>query len=141
MARVSSSTQTNTPKNTPSLWRLEETTHSRTFSSCLHSASAALQQELQSYSLLGDEHLDQKDAEEDKRGTAHVVLEHWQVQGSVLEPQEHKHISLPRPFGLLKPLMVHWHAGVYLTCFSKSFFGNQRANLTLSSDLDHCLRE
>lgn len=52
-----------------------------------------MQEELQSNSLLGDQHLDQKDAEEDEGGTAHVVFEHWQVQGAVLEAQEHKHTS------------------------------------------------
>lgn len=44
-------------------------------------------------SLLCDKHLDQKDAEEDESGTADIVFEHWQVQGSVLEREEHKHMN------------------------------------------------
>lgn len=41
-----------------------------------------------SYSLLCDKHLNHKDAEEDEGGTANIVFEHWQIQGSVLRGQE-----------------------------------------------------
>lgn len=98
------------------------------------------------YLLFCDKHLDQKDAEEDESGTANIVFEHWQVQGSVLEREEHKHMKLmlwySKSIGIWDQLSLlsYWYACVYLTCFSKSFFGNHRANLTLSSDLDHCLR-
>lgn len=38
-----------------------------------------------SYLLFCDEHLNRKYAEEDEGGATHVVFEHRQIQGSVLE--------------------------------------------------------
>lgn len=38
----------------------------------------------QQYLLPGDKHLNQKDAEENDRGTSYVVLKDGQVNGSVL---------------------------------------------------------
>lgn len=44
--------------------------------------------------LVCDEHLNHKDAEEDEGGTANVVLEHGQVQGSVLQRRK-EHTTEP----------------------------------------------
>lgn len=44
-----------------------------------------------SYSLLCDKHLDHKDGEEDEGGTANIMFEHRQIQGTVLRGGKTEH--------------------------------------------------
>lgn len=166
MARVSSSTQTNTPNVVPNLCRLngDKTSveisvqllqllmtlfyrwfcFSKEKTDCLHfpvwnnesETDVWITENLWFYSLLCDKHLDHKDAEEDEGGTAHIVFEHGQVQGSVLEREKAERGSLSSSVGCtrLNDLPVSKP-----TCFSRSFLGKNKDKLPLSSDLDHCL--